>query len=62
MRGRRRITAPTSIVIGLVAVTVSVLVSGGWGIILLELAGLGLLLFFWRDLGEQDAPESAEQE
>ena len=62
MSDRRRIAVGGSIVVGLMAVAVSVLIGGGWAIILLELAGLGLFLFFWRDQGEEEASESAEQE
>jgi hypothetical protein len=57
----RRITILSAILIGLVAIVVSVVVGGGWGIIVLEVAGVGLAcFFFWREQGEKDA--SAEQE
>ena len=56
----RRTVILTGIVVGLVAIVVSVVAGGGWGIFVLEVAGGGLAcFFFWR---EQNEDASAEPE
>ena len=56
MRRTRWITVLAAIFIGVVAAGVSLVVGGGWGLIVLEVGGVALACFlFWRAQTEEDS-------
>ncbi|MDQ4070062.1 MAG: hypothetical protein M3203_11410 [Actinomycetota bacterium] len=63
MSNTRRATFISAFVVGILAVVVSLLVSAGWGLIFLEVAGLILILvLFVREQAEEGPSEQVDEE
>ena len=48
MNRNRRIVIIGSIVLGLIALAASVLIGGGWAVVVLEVGGVGLVIVLFR--------------